>query len=77
MKKLLIVDDHSMFVQGLKLLLASNPSLEVTAIASQGFKALEILETRKIDIVLMDVNIPVLTDTRPTLKSKRDIPKLR
>lgn len=56
--KILIVDDHFVFREGIHLLLKqSNPDFEVVE-ASNGKDALTIIPANKIDVVLMDVEMP-------------------
>jgi DNA-binding NarL/FixJ family response regulator len=62
-----IVDDHELFRDGLKLVLQHiNPGFKIHE-ASNGKEFLEMLETLVPDIVLMDINMPVLSgrDTVP------------
>lgn len=56
--KILIVDDHFVFREGLHLLLKqSNPAFEIVE-ASNGKEALSILQTLVADVILMDVEMP-------------------
>lgn len=56
--KILIVDDHFVFREGVQLLLKqSNPDFEILE-ASNGKEALAIIRTHKIEVVLMDVEMP-------------------
>ena len=56
--KLLIVDDHPLFRQGLIDVLEMDPELCVVAQASDGESALMMAREHHPDIVLMDVNLP-------------------
>lgn len=56
--KVLIVDDHFVFREGLHLLLKqSNPVFEILE-ASNGKEALALINTTSIDVVLMDAEMP-------------------
>lgn len=56
--RVLIADDHRLFREGLKVLLASLPDVEVVAEAATGEEALErTLETLP-DVILMDIQMP-------------------
>lgn len=58
--KVLIVDDHFVFREGLHLLLEqSNPDFEIME-ASNGKEALSIIGTTTIDAILMDAEMPVM-----------------
>lgn len=56
--KILIVDDHLMFLEGLLSLLKNEKHLEIVGVASNGVEALEILEQHTADIVITDISMP-------------------
>ncbi|MBD0256086.1 MAG: response regulator transcription factor, partial [Cytophagales bacterium] len=62
MIKLLIADDHQLFIDGLRMLLESEPHIQVVGQALNGEEVLEVLGTQEADIVLLDINMP---DTDP------------
>ncbi|MEW6711695.1 MAG: response regulator transcription factor [Candidatus Riflebacteria bacterium] len=53
-----IVDDHDLFRDGLKLVLANIPGFRIEFEAKDGESFLKILESCQPDIVLMDINLP-------------------
>lgn len=53
----LIVDDHTLVSQGLELMLSTLDGIEPVAVVTSGEEALDCIQKRKIDIVLMDVNL--------------------
>lgn len=57
-KKILVVDDHLIVREGLKLIFETEEAYEVIGEAENGDKALELVEELKPDIVLMDLNMP-------------------
>lgn len=67
MVKIVIADDHQMFIDGIKALLASNVSLSIVGEAHNGQEALSLLLAKKADLVLLDMNMPVM-DGMATLK---------
>lgn len=72
MIRLLIVDDQELLRQGLAMVARSQPDMEVIAEAGHGGEALRILETEQIDVVVMDVRMPVMDGIVAT----REIQKL-
>lgn len=59
--KILIADHHLMVREGLKLLLARKSLFEVVGEAANGQEALELVETEKPDILLLDLTLPIVS----------------
>lgn len=68
--RLIITDDHNLFIDGLKLLLKDEQDVEVAEIANDGKELLKILSGTRADIVLLDINMPNLNglDTARIIK---------
>jgi two-component system, NarL family, response regulator NreC len=64
--KILLVDDHTIVRQGLKLILSAHSDLEVVGEAANGREAIELAGKLKPDIVLMDVAMPELNGIEAT-----------
>ena len=58
--RIFIVDDHSVVRQGLKHIVSQAQGLEVVGEAENGWDALEKIPGREIDVVLMDIQMPVM-----------------
>lgn len=58
MIRVLLVDDHKLVIDGIKLMLSDQTDIEVVAEANNGKEALERLAETNIDIAIMDVNMP-------------------
>ena len=61
--KLMIVDDHQMFIDGIKLVLRKVRNFKVIAEAKSGKEALEKLKNNEIDLVITDINMPEISGT--------------
>jgi len=66
---IIIVDDHSLFRNGMKLLLSSTGNFNVMAEASNGKEFLQLLETMQPDVVLMDIDMPEMGGIEATTKA--------
>jgi two-component system response regulator NreC len=64
--KILLVDDHTIVRQGLKLIISAQPDLEVVGEAANGREAVEMGEKLRPDMVLMDVAMPELNGIEAT-----------
>jgi len=58
--RIVVVDDHVLFRSGLVSLLSDFPEFEVVGEADNGREALRIVHLQEPDVVLMDVNMPVM-----------------
>jgi DNA-binding NarL/FixJ family response regulator len=58
--RLVVVDDHALFRRGLVGLLDEMIDFQVVGEASNGQEALSVIENTKPDIVLLDINMPIL-----------------
>ena len=64
--RVLIVDDHQMVREGLKVLLSTCPEIEVIGEAADGAEAVEQCLATEPDVVLMDVLMPVMDGAEAT-----------
>lgn len=60
MIRLVVVDDHALFRAGLVSLLNEMQDIKVVGEASNGKEALDVIQNQTPDIILMDVNMPVM-----------------
>lgn len=75
--KIIIVDDHFIFRNGLKDLLEEIPEVDVIGEASSGEEFLELLETCKPDMVFMDIKMPGMSGIDTTRKALENFPGLK
>jgi DNA-binding NarL/FixJ family response regulator len=68
--KLLLVDDHQLMVDGLKTLLRHEDSVYICGHANNGEEALEMLEYLDVDVLITDINMPVMNGIELTRQLK-------
>ncbi|WP_210367189.1 response regulator transcription factor [Bacillus sp. REN3] len=56
--KIVIIDDHQLFREGVKRILDFEPSFEVVAEGDDGSEAIDLVEQNQPDVVIMDINMP-------------------
>lgn len=57
-KRILIADDHQIFLDGLKLIFSDHTDWQIIAEANDGNQVLEYFKTKVIDLAILDVNMP-------------------
>lgn len=75
--KIALVDDHKLFREGLKLLLSNLDYVENVFEASNGKEFLELMEKNPCDIVLMDIEMPVMNGIEATERAVEIYPDLK
>ena len=75
--KIMVVDDHQIFRNGLVMLLNQISHIEVVSEASNGFEFLEKIASINPDIVLMDIKMPIINGIEASRKAIELNPKLK
>jgi len=75
--KIIIVDDHLIFRQGLTSIITSENIATVIGEASNGIEFIELISKMKPDIVLMDIDMPHMNGLDATEKAIKLIPELK
>ncbi|UYZ58967.1 response regulator [Hymenobacter latericus] len=72
MTRLILADDHAVIRDGIKALLADVPEFEVVGLVNNGQELLDRLADTPADVVLMDLNMPVMSgfDALPLLRER-------
>src|SRR6266702_4432888 len=73
--RVLIVDDHSIVREGLSMLLARDPDLEVVGEAADGAEAIRQARHLRPDVVVMDLLMPVLDGFAATRAIRDELPE--
>lgn len=76
--KIIIADDHKMIRKAWELMIAKLPSFKVAGEASNGAEVIQMLDSVKADIVLLDVDMPVMNgfETVELIKEKFPLTKV-
>jgi DNA-binding NarL/FixJ family response regulator len=76
-KKVIIVEDHAIFREGLKRIITELDDLELIGEAPNGAVFLEMLKKHTPDLVLMDIQMPVMDGIEATEKALIQNPSLK
>jgi DNA-binding NarL/FixJ family response regulator len=77
MIRLFLVDDHAVLRAGIRMLLAQEADFSIVGEAANGQELLDQLPTTPADVVLLDLNMPVLNGVATAERLRADYPALR
>ncbi len=60
MISVIIVDDHKLVIEGIELMLSNSEGIQIVGTAANGLEALELIHEMSPDIILLDLNMPVM-----------------
>ena len=75
--KVLLADDHQMFLDGLSSLLSQLKDVQVVAIVNNGKEALEKIPAVAPDLAILDLNMPVMNGIETTKKIVEKYPDVK
>jgi DNA-binding NarL/FixJ family response regulator len=75
--RILTVDDHLMFREGLAAVLATQPDMSLVAQASNGLEAIQQFREHSPDITLMDLQMPAMNGLEAMVAIRREFPEAR
>jgi DNA-binding NarL/FixJ family response regulator len=75
--RIVIADDHGIVREGLHSLIAKQPDMEIIGEATDGRKALELVQELVPDVVIMDITMPNLNGIDATRQIIRDCPGIK
>ena len=74
--RVLVADDHPVFRDGLRTMLAATDDLELVAEASDGAEALRLVAEHEVDVALLDVNMPALSGIEVAGRIAAELPEV-
>src|SRR6476469_7162811 len=75
--KILIADAHYMFIRGIESILSDDETLEIVSKAQTVQEAYEFAKQHKPDVILMDVNMPIINGLEVLRKVSEEVPEAK
>ena len=75
--KILLVDDHPIFLDGIHAILETNDDFIITGEASNGYEAIDLVQKEYPHIIIMDVAMPKLNGIEATRKISKLYPDIK
>ncbi|MCE4942671.1 MULTISPECIES: response regulator transcription factor [Streptomyces] len=77
MIRVLVTDDEPLIRAGIRMILSSADDIDVVAEAANGREAVELARTRRVDVVLLDIQMPVMDGLTALSELRRTVPDTR
>lgn len=77
MKTLLIADDHQLFREGILDLFSKHKKISHILEANNGQEAIDSVQNNEIDIILMDISMPIINGMDATITIKEKYPDIK
>ena len=75
--RIMLADDHPLFIEGLSMMLRREPDFELCGIANNGREVLEMLPTTKPDLILLDINMPKMNGLETIKYIRQSYPSVK
>lgn len=75
--RIAIIDDEKLIREGLKIILSTYKDIDVVGMGENGLEALDICRTNNIDLVLMDIRMPICDGVEGTKLIKTEFPNTK
>jgi DNA-binding NarL/FixJ family response regulator len=75
--RVLLADDHAVVRQGVCQFLVEDEAIQVVAEASDGAEALQLIETSRPDVAVLDIRMPEMTGVEATRRIKEHFPEVK
>ena len=72
-----IIDDHPMVIEGIKMLVQHSAIVQITGSAADAYDALEKLKQIRVDVALVDINLPDLDGIELCKQLKQRFPEMK
>ena len=76
-KRILLVDDHQLVLEGFKMIISKEENFEVVGEAKDGLEAVDLTGELDANLVMMDINLPSINGIEATRKIKAKYPKVK
>lgn len=75
--KVLVVDQHTLFAEGIAALVSLEPRISVAGIANNGIECMNLISKTVLDIVILDISLPDICVTGLIVKIKKVQPEVK
>jgi DNA-binding NarL/FixJ family response regulator len=75
--RILLADDHRILREGIRLMIETQPDMEVVGQADNGLAVLKFAHELKPDVIVMDVNMPLLNGIEASRKITKELPQIK
>ncbi len=75
--RIVLADDHTVFLSGLRSLLEKEPDLEVVAEVKDGREAVRVAHEKRPDLIVMDVSMPGMNGIEATREITTTLPRIK
>ncbi len=75
--KIIIADDHEILANGIASMLSKNSEFEICGTATNGREVMNMLKVKKVDLVILDMNMPELNGIETTIELKDKYPEVK
>lgn len=77
MTKIILADDHQLFIEGVRTVLNEIPGIEITAAVNNGSDLMEKFRSTTVDLVLLDLNMPKIDGLKCLQEIKKERPQVK
>ncbi len=75
--RIIIADDHQVILDGFSSIFSHSPEIEVIKLCRNGQQVLDHLEKEKVDVVILDINMPILNGVETCKKISQEFPQTK